>query len=436
MSPDDVRDLRDAWPVLDAEERVEGFLALSRAGAGGFFQSLNSRGQAQILTGCPAEERVLWARLLEPDEAADVLQELPPEARGTLLAVLDEPTRREVQVLLAYAEDEAGGLMSPRFVRARPEMSVDEATRYVRRQAQERPVETIYYVYVLDAGQRLEGVVSFRELLLASRDRAIRDVMHRDVVTVTEDLDDEAVAKVVARYDLLAVPVVDAEGRMKGIVTVDDVVDVVEREATEDIQKLGGIQALDIPYMQTGFLPMLKKRAGWLILLFLGEMLTASAMAGYEQHIARAAVLALFVPLIISSGGNSGSQAATLVIRAMALGEVRLKDWWRIVKRELGTGLALGGLLAVVGVARIVAWELMFDTYGEHYWLVALTIGLSLVGVVTWGTLSGSMLPLVLQRIGLDPASASTPFVATMVDVFGLVLYFNVAGIVLEGTLL
>ncbi len=428
-------DLRDAWQFLSAEERFEGFSALSREEALVFFASLSPRSQAQILAACPPGERVLWLRMLAPDDAADVLQELPAEERGSFLALLDESARREVQALLAYAEDEAGGLMSPRFVRVRPEMTVEEAVRYVRRQAQNH-VETIYYVYVLDAGQHLEGVLSFRELLTAPSDRLISEVMHRDVITVTEDQDDEAVAKVVARHDLLAVPVLDERGRMKGIVTVDDVVDVVEEEATEDIQKIGGSEALDIPYMQTRFFPMLKKRAGWLAVLFLGELLTASAMARYQGEIARAVILTLFVPLIISSGGNSGSQAATLVIRAMALGEVRLRDWVRILRRELLTGLTLGCILALLGLARIFAGEALFQSYGEHYVGLALTVALSLVAVVAWGTLSGAMLPMLLRKIGFDPASASAPFVATLVDVFGLVIYFNVAYLVLRGTLL
>jgi magnesium transporter len=234
----------------------------------------------------------------------------------------------------------------------------------------------------------------------------------------------------------MAIPVIDAEGRMKGIVTVDDIVDVVEEEATEDIQKLGGMEALDTPYMQTSMAALVKKRAGWLSALFLGEMLTASAMGHYEDEIARAVVLALFVPLIISSGGNSGSQATTLIIRAMALGEVTIKDWWSIVRRELTAGLSLGLILATIGMIRILVWQAIFHTYGEHYIEVAVTVAASLVGIVAWGTLAGAMLPFVIRRLGFDPASASAPFVATLVDVSGLVIYFNVAQVVLQGSLL
>ena len=260
--------------------------------------------------------------------------------------------------------------------------------------------------------------------------------MRRDFVTVRDDMDQEAVSRVFSRHDLLAVPVVDAEGRMKGLVTLDDIVDVVEEEATEDIQRLGGTEALGAPYLTMSLVSMVKKRAGWLAALFLGEMLTATAMARFEDEIAKAVVLALFVPLIISSGGNSGSQATTLVIRAMALSEVRLRDWWRVARREIASGLGLGMILGSIGVMRILMWEGLFHTYGAHAGLVAATVGLSLIGVVLWGCLAGAMLPFGLRRLGLDPASASAPFVATLVDVSGLVIYFTVAGVVLGGTLL
>jgi magnesium transporter len=314
-------------------------------------------------------------------------------------------------------------------------MSVDEAISYLRRAARER-VETIYYIYVLDAEQRLLGVVSFRELFAAPPTRTVREVMRADVVTVREELDQEAVANVIAESHLMAVPVLDAEGRIKGIVTVDDIVDVVREEATEDIQKIGGTQALEAPYLHVGLGEMVKKRAGWLSALFLGELLTASAMAYYEDRIARAVVLALFIPLIISSGGNAGSQATTLVIRAMGMGEVRLRDWWRVFRREFGAGLALGVILGAIGLLRVLLWPAREETYGANFLLIAYTVALSLVGVVLWGALAGSMLPFVLRRLGFDPASASAPFVATLVDVTGLVIYFSVATFFLRGTLL
>jgi magnesium transporter len=429
------KDLRDIWSILSPSERLEGFHLLSPDEADDFFLSLSPLGQAAILEGLPQGERRLWIRVLPPDDAADLLQHVSAEARQALLALLDDPTRREVSALLAYAEDEAGGLMSPRFARIRADMTVDEAIAYLRRQARVH-LETIYYAYVLDSAQKLLGVVSFRELFAASGERLVRDVMHSPAVSVPENMDQEEVARAFAEYGFLAIPVVDAEGHMKGIVTVDDIVDVVEEEATEDIQKLGGMQALETPYMQTSVLGMLRKRAVWLVVLFLGEMLTANAMSHFEDDIAAAVVLALFVPLIISSGGNAGSQGSTLVIRALALGEVQLRDWWRVVRRELATGLALGGMLAGIGFLRIVGSEVLFGGYGEHYALVAITVGLSLVAVVTWGALIGSTLPLLLRRVGLDPASASAPLVATLSDVFGLVIYFSVAQQVLRGTLL
>jgi magnesium transporter len=264
----------------------------------------------------------------------------------------------------------------------------------------------------------------------------LTDIMRTDVTTVGADVPAEDVAKLVAREDLLALPVLDADGRMQGIVTVDDIVDVVQEEATEDMQKLGGMQAFDVPYMQTRMLPMLKKRGGWLSVLFLGELLTATAMSRYEHEIASAVVLTLFIPLIISSGGNAGSQAATLVIRAMALGEVKVRDWWRVVRRELAAGLALGAVLAVLGLLRVFAGESLFGTFGENTARIAATVGVSLIGVVVTGTLAGSIMPLLLERVGFDPASASAPVVATVVDVSGLVIYFSVAQVMLHGTLL
>ncbi|MCY1072865.1 magnesium transporter [Archangium lansingense] len=429
------QDLRDAWPALSRDERVESFKLVPHATADDFFLSLSAHAQAELILAMPPGERRTWMRLLAPDDAVDVVQSAPPEHREALLGELDDATRTEVQVLQAYEEDEAGGLMNPRFVRVRPEMTSDEAIGYLRKQTREQ-VETVYYAYVLDAQQHLLGVVSLRQLIQAAPDERVDEVMRRDVVTVSENTNQEVVIRLFAEHGLMAIPVVDAERRMKGIVTVDDIVQVVQEEATEDIQKVGGMEALDAPYFKVGLGAMLKKRAGWLLVLFLGEMLTATAMGYFEAEISRAVVLALFVPLIISSGGNSGSQATTLIIRSLALSEVRLRDWWRVMRREVLAGLALGAILGTVGIVRILLWQRLFHTYGEHAFLVALTVGLSLVGVVTWGTLSGSMLPFVLRRLGFDPASASAPFVATLVDVSGLVIYFTVAAVLLRGTLL
>jgi len=427
-------ELWEAWPELSPEEAVERFHALPPDERDDFFQSLDPREQAHLLTVLPPRERRLWLRLLAPDDVADVIQESVADERDTLLALLDDPTQTEVRALLAYAEDEAGGLMSPRFARVRPDMTVREAIPYLRRQA--AAAETIYYVYVLDEHQHLLGVLSFRDLFRAAEDQVIRDCMHTRLVTVPETLDQEAVGRLYVEHDLFAVPVVDAEGRMKGIITFDDIADAVREEATEDIQKVGGTETLDMPYIQVPLLTLVRKRASWLAVLFLGEMLTASAMAHFEEEIAHAVVLALFVPLIISSGGNAGSQASTLVIRAMAIAEVRLRDWWRVLRRELGAGLLLGIALGAIGLVRILVWQAASGIYGAHYLRLAVTVSCSLVGVVLWGSVSGSMLPFLLRRLGFDPASASAPFVATLVDVTGLVIYFTVAAIVLRGTLL
>jgi magnesium transporter len=428
-------ELVDAWPVLSAAERVEGFRLLERAEAESLFFALDARGQAEVIRALPEGERRSWIRFLPPDDAADVAQQVPAVERQALLTLLDEPTRKEVLGLLAYADDRAGGLMNTRFARVRSDMSVDEAVAYLRKQGREQ-VETIYYTYVLDPEQHLLGVVSFRELFNAAATQCVCDVMRTNVVSVTDRMSQHEVSQLFMRTGLIAIPVVDDERRMKGIVTIDDIVHVIAEEATEDIQKVGGTEALGAPYMDVGFLQMVRKRAGWLSALFLGEMLTATAMGYFEKEIERAVVLALFVPLIISSGGNSGSQASTLVIRAMALGEVKLRDWWRVVRRELSAGLALGSILGAIGFVRIFGWVLLFHAYGPHHWLVGFTVAASLIGVVTFGTMAGSLLPFVLRRLGFDPASACAPFVATLVDVTGLVIYFTMASVIMRGTLL
>jgi magnesium transporter len=427
--------LRDAWRYLSAHERVEACQLLPRGEADEFFLGLTAFDQAALLLELTGPERRAWMRLLPPDDAADLLQVLEPARRPELLALLDGPSQHEVSALLAYGEDAAGGLMNPRFARVRPDMRADEAIRYLQLQAHEH-VETIYYGYVLDQAQRLLGVCSFRELFAAPSERRVRDVMHADPVAVREDMDQEQVARLFQGRGYLALPVLDAQSRMKGIVTIDDIVDVVQEEATEDAHKFGGTAALDAPYLQTGLWPMVRKRAGWLAVLCVGEMLTASAMTHFEADISRAVVLAVFIPLIISSGGNAGSQASTLVIRAMALGELKLGDGWRVAAREAVAGVSLGLILAVLGALRIVLWEGLFGAYGEHFARIAITVGLSLLGVVLGGALCGSLLPFALRRVGLDPASASAPLVATLVDVSGLLIYFSIARVVLGGALL
>jgi magnesium transporter len=430
-----LEDTINNWPSLNEAQRSELFFSLSRDQAEDLFLNLSSNYLAEIFQLIPEKERRSWIRLLAPDDVVDLIQELPNEFYYSSLDLLDQNTRTEVNALLAYEEDEAGGLMSNRFARLRPEMTVDEALKYLRAQSKGQ-VETIYYGYVLDKDQKLLGVVSLRELFLAQDKKPINEIMSTDIIKVEQDTPQEEIGKLFSIQNLIAIPVVDGNNVMIGIVTVDDIVSVYQEEATEDIQKIGGMEALDEPYLDVGFFQMVKKRAVWLLVLFVGEMFTATAMAVYEAEIQKAVMLALFIPLVISSGGNSGSQATTLIIRALALGELRLKDWWKVFYRELGSGLALGIILGAVGVLRVLLWPNRTSLFGEHYVLVSFTLGLSLVGIVLWGSLTGSMLPFLLRRLKLDPATASAPFVATIVDVTGLVIYFSVARLFLRGILI
>jgi len=424
--------LWERWPALSREQRMKQFRELHTGEKADFFLEMSAHDQSDLLQDLPQEQRHVWMRLLAPDDAADVIQEVGPELRDEFLSLLDEPTRREVTALLAYKEDDAGGLMNPRFARLRPESTVDEAISYLRKEAP--TVDHINYAYVLDQAQHLLGVVSLRLLFSSDPNKMVQEAMKTDLVWVTPETDQTEVSRLVRDNRLLAVPVLDAERRMVGIVTVDDIVDVVEEEASRDIQKLGGMEALDTPYLHTTLIEMVKKRAGWLAILFVGEMFTATAMGFFEDEISKAVVLALFLPLIISSGGNSGSQATSLVIQAMALGDVRLRDWFRVIRRELVSGVLLGAILGVIGLTRIFVWQSLFHTYGPQTPILALTILCALIGVVTFGTLAGSMLPFILRRFGLNPASASAPFVATLVDVTGLIIYFNIARVIMLGT--
>jgi magnesium transporter len=438
LSPEE---LHEAWPALSDEERQQGFVLLSPEEAEEFVSHLSARDAVELISQFPKDAQRRWLRLLPPDDIADIIQEAPEEKRGAILELLDGAARNEVRALLAYAEDVAGGLMNPRYARLRADMTVTEALAYLRAQKKHN-AELIYYGYVVEGDHRLVGVVSFRELVTAPPNRTIRELMTTDLVTVPDTMDQEAVSHVFAHHDLYCIPVVDPEGHMKGIVTADDIVDVVKEEATEDMQKIGGSEALAAPYLDVSLPHLVRKRALWLAALFIGESMTATAIAFFEEQIARAVVLALFIPLIISSGGNSGSQASTLVIRAMALGEVRLRDWWRVIRREIASGAALGSVLGSIGLVRVLLWEELHRAlkgtplYGEHFVLVALTVACSVLGCVLWGTIAGSMLPFVLRSLRLDPASASAPFVATLVDVTGVVIYFSVASLILRGTLL
>ncbi|HET9985947.1 MAG TPA: magnesium transporter [Longimicrobiales bacterium] len=374
---------------------------------------------------------------MSADEQADVVRALPEPARKRLIAGLDAPTRTALTMLLQYPPETAGGIMTTEFVGVPSTWTVDEVLRHIG--AVGRAKETVYAIYLVTPGtHHLEGVVSLRELMVADRASRVAQLTDRRRPLCVGPLTDrEEVARLISKYNLLAIPVVDEHGVILGIVTVDDVIDAIVAEQTEDVQKFGGMEALDEPYTQIGFWIMVRKRAGWLCALFLSEMLTATAMGRFEGEISRAVVLALFIPLIISSGGNSGSQATSLIIRALALKEVKVADWWRIACRELPAGLVLGCILGVIGFFRIILWQaLHLYDYGSHFLLVATTVGAALVGVVTFGSLAGSMLPFVLRRLGFDPASASAPFVATLVDVTGIVIYFTVAYVILRGTLL
>jgi magnesium transporter len=324
--------------------------------------------------------------------------------------------------------------MTPHYIAVREDWSVQQVMEFVREHGQDS--ETLNVIYVVDERGRLIDDIRIREFLVVPLTRLVSDLMDRRYVSLKATDKQEDAVEVFRSEDRTALPVTDTTGEMIGIVTVDDVLDIAEQAATREMQRVGGSEALDEPYMSIALGRMVRKRAGWLVVLFLGEMLTATAMGFFEKEIERAVVLALFVPLIISSGGNSGSQASTLVIRAMAVGELRLSDWWRVVRREAGSGVLLGCILGSIGFLRISVWSIFSNLYGPHWLLVAATVGLALIAIVLWGTLVGSMLPLILRRLGFDPATSSAPFVATLVDVTGLVIYFSVGLVVLRGTLL
>ncbi|MEN3745552.1 magnesium transporter [Sphingomonas sp. HF-S3] len=388
----------------------------------------------EVLACLPLDRAAQLVTAMAADRAADVIAATPDGAG--LLRALDPVTRSAIEALLAWPADSAGGMMTTEYVAVPGGMRVGEVIAHIRQV--ERTRETVYSVLLLDRAGCLVATVSLRRLIAADPDSAAIDaVAEHPPVTVAPETDREAVAELIRRHDLLALPVVDAGGHPLGIVTVDDVLDALVAAHTEDAQKFGGVEALDRPYLDTGFLAMIRKRAGWLSVLFLSEMLTASAMQHFETELERAVVLTLFIPLIMSSGGNSGSQATSLIIRALAMGQLKLRDWWRVALRELPTGLTLGAILGLVGAGRIALWQVAgFYDYGVHWQLVAATVAVGLVGIVTFGSLAGSMLPFALQRLGFDPASASAPFVATLVDVTGLVVYFSIALVILSGTLL
>jgi magnesium transporter len=420
--------------ALSLEDQAVVFRVLPRKDAAAVFEYLDHDAKESLLKAMAKEQVAQLLTDMAPDDRTDFFEELPAEATRQLLSLLNPAERTVALTLLGYPEKSVGRLMTPHYVAVREQWTVREVLDYVRTHGQDS--ETLNVVYVVDEQGMLIDDVRIREFLLAPLDSRASDLMDRRFVALKATDDQQAAVAVFRQYDRSALPVTDSAGMLIGIVTIDDVLDVAEATATREIQRIGGSEALDEPYMDVAFWRMIQKRAGWLTALFLGEMLTATAMGAFEHEISKAVVLALFVPLIISSGGNSGSQASTLVIRALALGEVHIRDWWPVLRRELLAGLALGAILGSIGFLRISLWSAFSDIYGPHWLLVAITVSVALVGVVLWGTLSGSLLPFALKRLGFDPAASSAPFVATLVDVTGLVIYFSVALVVLRGTLL
>lgn len=430
-------DLADVAEFLPRERLPEFLAALPKERAADVLEYLDEDLRTELLEEMTPRQAAELVTEMTPDDRADVLEELEEETADEILSEIPAEAREETEQLLAYEPDSAGGLMTTEYVSVPEEMTVEDALAAVRRIARAGKREAMHAIYATDTNGTLHGVMSIHELLAAPEGTKIADVAWEEVVSVHASADREEVARLTSNYDLVAVPVVDDNDRIIGVITVDDVIDALQEEHTEDVQKFGGMEALDEPYQQIGFMQMIRKRAGWLSILLVGEMFTTSALQHFEVELEKALVLTMFIPLVMSSGGNSGSQATSLIIRALALGELRVRDWWRVALRELPSGLVLGAILGTLGFLRIVFWQqLGIYNYGEHYLLIAMTVALALTGIVTFGTLTGSMLPFLLRKLGFDPASASAPFVATLVDVTGLSIYFYVALIVLRGTLL
>jgi magnesium transporter len=406
--------------------------------------SLNRAVNVFRILDSPTQERII--KKLSGHKVADLINELPPDDRTALFSELhgdavqklilhlSPEDRKEALSLLGYEEDSVGRLMTPDYIAVKRTWDVTRVLSHIRRYGKNS--ETIDVIYVIDENGLLLDDIRIREILLVKPETKVSDLMDGRLIALSASDPQEEAINIFRMNNRTALPVVDSENILLGIVTVDDILWIANEEYTEDIQKIGGTEALDEPYLDINLFTLVKKRVGWLIILFLGEMLTATAMGFFEKSIEKAVVLALFIPLIISSGGNSGSQASTLIIQAMALGEVTVADWWRVMRRELLSGFMLGLTLGMIGFMRIYIWTMFSPIYGPHWILVGLTVGCALIGVVLWGSLAGSMLPLILKRLGADPATSSAPFVATLVDVTGLIIYFTIAVILMRGTLL
>jgi magnesium transporter len=427
-------EIADVIEDIEAEDRAIIFRLLPRDLAADVFEYLEFELQEVLLKSLGQGEVAAILNEMAADDRTLLLEELPANATKQLLSLLSPEERSVATKLLGYPEYSIGRLMTPDYIAVGKDWTVGQVFEYIRKHGKDK--ETLLVLYVVDEKGKLIDDIRIRKFLLAPLEAKVEDLMDASLVSLNAFDEQEKAIEVFREYDREALPVVDSNGILIGIVTIDDVLDVAEEEATEDIQKIGGVEALDDPYMDTPIARLVKKRAGWLVVLFLGEMLTTTAMAFFEDELARAIILVTFIPLIVSSGGNSGSQASTLVIRAMALGEITLRDWWRVMKREILSGLALGLILGIIGFLRVELWSSFSDIYGEHATLIGLTIGFTLVGIVMLGTLTGSMLPLLLRKLGLDPATSSAPFVATLVDVSGLIIYFAMATLILTGTLL
>lgn len=424
--PEDIAEILGDMAVEDTASLLR---VMPSQAAADVLERLTSERQVEVLQQLGVSDAVPLLGEMSPDDRVDLVQDLPDDLAAEILQKLEaeEPEAfEEVLELRGYEEDTAGGLMTPEFVSLPPEMKVWEAIEELRRLGREEEVETIYVLYILAYGDKLVGVVSLRDLILADPGRKLEEVMTENVLRVHPGDDQEKVADTMARYDLSSIPVVDDQGRMLGLVTVDDVFDVVIEEATEDAQMMGGVVPLEDSYFQTGFWTFIRKRAAWLVVLFVGQLLTATVMEKHETTLTAMVGLVLFIPLIIATGGNSGAQSSTLIIRALAVGELTPNDWWRVMVRELGIGVALGISLGIIGFIRA------FFVDNPTATLLAITVAASIVAIVTMGTLMGSLLPLAIKRVGMDPAVSSTPFIASLVDVLGLLLYFGVANLILS----